>query len=91
MRLSNPACPESVKPLLHSFVPSLDTPPPTPVPLHSQPGRAVSLSQGRVTHPSWPRMTAAGWSGVQVLPPPPPPVLPLPPSPTAVVTLVIKF
>lgn len=26
MRLSNPACPESVKPLLHSFVPSLDPP-----------------------------------------------------------------
>lgn len=74
MRLSNPACPESVKPLLHSFVPSLDPPshPHPLVPLHSQPGRAVSLSQGRVTHPSWPRMTAAGWSGVQVLPPPSP-------------------
>lgn len=64
MRLSNPACPESVKPLLgggDSFVPFW-----TP-PLHSQPGRAVSLSQGHVTHPFWPRVTAPGWSGVQVL------------------------
>lgn len=64
MRLSHPVCPESVKPLFHSFVP-LAVPP--TVPLHSQPGRAVYLSQGHVTHPFWPRMTVVGWSGVQVL------------------------